>query len=116
MQARTHKRFESGNILWAETVLSEQVKVKNRIKNISMSGICLETSQQLAHDDVYTIEIGSSSKEKIMPAAKVVWSALRSTVKENNNVIPLYEVGLKFVNMDDKEKFSLHNLLIKLVH
>ncbi len=76
----------------------------------------METSHNLSNDDIYNLKIGSGNIGKVTPSAKVVWSTLKKTVKENDNVIPLYDVGLKFIKMDDSAKFSLHKLLIKLIH
>jgi hypothetical protein len=116
IEKRVHKRFEAGEELWAETILSENFKTKDKIINISMGGICLETSQHPAYDDIYRIKIGSGNNRSIVPKAKVVWSSLIKTKKQYNDIAAIYKIGLKFTDMNDDEKFSLHKLIIKLLH
>ncbi|GBE04519.1 MAG TPA: PilZ domain-containing protein [Nitrospirae bacterium] len=109
---RLHKRFETTDRIRAEAAFSDQIK----IKNLSMGGLCIETPQHLVHDNVYEIELFCGNKGNVQQQAKVVWSALRKTVKHEENFLPVYEVGLKFVGQSDNEKFSLHKLITKIIH
>ncbi len=82
-----------------------------------MGGMCIETPQHLTHDSVYRIEIGSGGNNgKITSSVKVAWSTLRKTVQEADEITLVYEVGLKFINLSDKDKFSLHKIITKLIH
>ncbi len=116
MKEREYKRFETDQNLFAETYLTEKQKIKNKIKNLSMGGVCLETFQRMTHNNIYIIEMESKGKEEIMVAGIVIWSTLRKTVKKDNNVIPLYDVGLKFLDLNDSEKLHLNNIISKYSH
>lgn len=111
--ARALKRFAVNNKIWIEDGVAEE----SRIKNISMGGMCIETPQHLTHDGVYQIKIGAGGHSgKVTPSVMVAWSSLRKTVQEADEITPVYEVGLKFINLSDKDKFSLHKLITKLIH
>lgn len=110
---RTLKRFEVNNRIWIEEGVSEE----SSIKNISMGGMCIETPQHLTHDGVYQIKIGSGGhNRKVTPSVMVAWSTLRKTIQEADEITPVYEVGLKFINLSDKDKLSLHKLITRLIN
>lgn len=103
MERRDGERFTAGDKYRAKLILADQVT----IKDISISGICLETSQRLNTNNIYRIEVFSTKNERITPTCLVVRSFLKGTRKENDNTFPLYEVGLKFINLADSEKIFL---------
>lgn len=74
------------------------------IKNISDTGLCLLTSQHINTNTIYRIELLNKEKKKAMLKVEAIWSMLRGTRKDKNDTFPVYEVGLKFVGMDDIEK------------
>ncbi len=81
-----------------------------------MGGLCIETPQHLVHDDVCEIKLCFGDSVNVKQQARVVWSSLRKTVKHEENFLPVYEVGLKFMDLGDIEKFSLHKLITKIIH
>jgi hypothetical protein len=90
-----------------ESFISENV----RVKNMSMGGICLEINQYLSNNSSYRIGLGYSNYVSIMPEVMVVWSVLKKTVKVGDNLIPIYEVGLKFTDLNYIERYYLNKLI-----
>jgi hypothetical protein len=74
------------------------------IKNISETGICLETSQRISTNSIYRIEISNGKEEKKPLTCEVVWTLLKGIRKENDENVPVYEAGLKFIELSDLEK------------
>jgi hypothetical protein len=108
MERREGERFKAGEKYRAKLILAEHV----RIKDISVSGVCIETSQRLNTNNIYRIEILSSRSERITPTGVVVRSFLKETRKEGSDTLPIYDVGIKFVELSDDEK----NFLEKFVN
>ena len=81
----------------AELITTESVK----IKDISLGGICLETSQYLDTKNSFRVEIASNDNEKITPECEISWSSLLVTIEKD---LSIYEVGLKFTRLTDSEK------------
>jgi diguanylate cyclase (GGDEF)-like protein/PAS domain S-box-containing protein len=112
LERRTFKRFKPDNNRWAELDRSGRV----RIKDISLSGICLKTSQYLTADSTYTIKIFPTNNKEITSTCVVVWSYLMRTTTEKDYGIPNYETGLKFVEMNDHLKSSLEKFITNLAN
>jgi hypothetical protein len=88
----------------AKFVHADEVK----IKNISMGGMLAETSRRLNVNNTYKIQITyPDNKESITPTCVIVRSFLRSSIHKT----PLYEVALKFTELNDKEKHFLMRLI-----
>ena len=85
-----------------------------RIKILSDSEMRLLTSERLMTNSLYRIEMVSGNNEKIKPTAEVVSSFLRETQSVNDAVVPIYEVNIKFIQMDEHEKKFLKNLISEL--
>jgi hypothetical protein len=107
MEKRKSERFETGDMCRGELVFAE----KGKIKNISIGGICMEISQHLTIDNIYMIEIVCSKNKKIIPTGVVVWSSFKGTVKKKDDIFPIYEVGLKFIELNDSDKQFLNKLI-----
>jgi diguanylate cyclase (GGDEF)-like protein/PAS domain S-box-containing protein len=108
-EKRISDRFVTRNQSVAELVISEDV----RIKNISVGGICLKTSQQLTKNTLYKIKISCPDDEVIIPTGLVVWSAVRGKHTEYDHMPLHYEAGLKFLELKSRikgilEKFITH--------
>jgi hypothetical protein len=73
------------------------------IKNISETGICLETAQRISTNSIYIIEISNGNEEKKPLTCEVVWTLLKEIRRENDENVPVYEAGLKFVELSDVE-------------
>lgn len=110
MDKRKRKRFTAGKPYKGRIILAEDIMVKN----ISESGLCLETFQRVSTNRVYRIQFQPSDNKKVMLTAQAVWSILRGTRKENEDVIPVYEVGLKFLEMSEIEKQFLEEFIQRL--
>jgi diguanylate cyclase (GGDEF)-like protein len=111
-ERRVYKRFSPGNNCWAKLNGSGRIK----IKDISIGGICLKTSQQLFTKSTHKIKFISSDNEKIAPTAEVVWSYLSGTTREKDDILPHYQSGLKFIEMNNSLKNSLETFITSLAN
>jgi diguanylate cyclase (GGDEF)-like protein/PAS domain S-box-containing protein len=105
-ESRIYKRFKAGNNYWAEINGSGKIS----IKDISISGICLKTSEYLDTSSICKIRVFSST-ESITSQGMVVWSYLMGTQTEKEKSLPYYETGLKFIKTNDKTKRSLEKYI-----
>ena len=74
----------------------------------------METSERLNTNNNYRIEMISGSKEKAALPGKVIRSFIKGALRQGNDTIPFYEVGLKFLELTDNEKQFLEKFLSEL--
>lgn len=110
MEKRERERLKAGAEYKGRLILANAVT----IKDISFSGICVETSERLNTNNNYRIEMISSSKEKAALPGKVVRSFIKGARRQGDDTIPFYEVGLKFLELTNSEKFFLEKFLSEL--
>jgi diguanylate cyclase (GGDEF)-like protein len=106
-QKRVCERYETDASLPAEIVVSGSAV----IKNISVSGIALRTSQRLTKGTIYKIRIRSVGGEELSCQALVVWSSLIGKVFEKGEGGPYYEAGMTFIEPNNSLVRSLENLI-----
>ncbi len=111
MEKRSSDRHKTGDQYKGKVILADKIT----IKDISLTGIRLESIENLTPNNIYRIEITSRDNEKITPLGEVVWSFLMRTVSEKNRTMSIYGVGLKFIELTDDEKHSLEENLNELV-
>jgi hypothetical protein len=105
---RKFERLNPGNKCKGKLILSDDVK----IKDISLGGLCIETTRRLNINNSYKIQIVSNDKKDIItPLGLLVRAKLKGTVKKKDYTLPLYEVALKFIELNDKEKLFLDKLI-----
>jgi hypothetical protein len=110
LERRSSKHYKSGHEYKGKIILAEALT----IRDISLSGIQLETIESLTPDSICRIEITSSGNEKISPLCKVVWSNLVRTEEKKNETLSIYGVGLKFIELNDSEKQFLEKNISEL--
>ncbi len=110
MEKREGDRFKAGNKYKGKLILADAVT----IRDISISGVCLETSERLTTNNLYRIEMVDKDKERMTLTGVAVRSFLRGTLREKDNTVPLYEVGLKFIELKNNEKVFLEKLIKEL--
>jgi len=115
MKARSYvrefERLETGDKCKGKLILADDVE----IKDISYGGIRIETTRRLNINNNYKIQIVSSNKkELITPVGLLVRAKLKGVTKEKDNILPLYEVALKFTGLKDSEKRFLDKLIGEL--
>ena len=103
MKGRISERHKTGDKYKGKVILSDAVT----IKDISLSGIRLETIEDLTPDNKCRTEITSSDNQKITPLCEVVWSSLMRKINEKDRTVSIYGVGLKFIDLTDNEKHFL---------
>ncbi len=99
MEKRNSEHYKTGHKYKGRLILSDLLN----IRDISLSGIQLETVVHLISDSICRIEITSGDNEKITPQCKVVWSDLMRTVKKEGETLSIYFVGLNFTVLNDSE-------------
>jgi len=107
---RIYNRFKTGDKVRAKLILADEVA----IKNISFSGILLETTKRMNINTTYRIQLVSSDNESITPKGMVVRESLSGQINIGINSLPLYSVAFKFVELDEREKRFLDKLLSEI--
>ncbi|MHA2219873.1 MAG: PilZ domain-containing protein [Candidatus Hodarchaeales archaeon] len=92
--------------------------MENRVKitDISIDGICLESSRHIDTKNTYSMKIVTKRNEEIMLKGEVVWSSLRKSIKEKGNIFPIYDIGLKFIEQNDEKNNFLKKITERLAH
>jgi c-di-GMP-binding flagellar brake protein YcgR len=107
MLERRYKRHKTSDKFLAKLILSR----KARIKDISAGGICMETPERLETNRKYRIEMVSGKNERQWLKCEVIWTLLKNTITENDDSVPVYEVGLKFLELNNNEKSFINELV-----
>jgi diguanylate cyclase (GGDEF)-like protein len=102
-EERGYERYNTDNDSSAELVLSGSVM----IKNISIGGILVRTSQRLTKNTIYTIKMLYNNNEGLSHKGLVVWSSLIGKGSEKDETELYYEAGLQFIEQNDGVKRSL---------
>jgi diguanylate cyclase (GGDEF)-like protein/PAS domain S-box-containing protein len=105
-ESRIYKRFTPGDTQLAKIGSSTRVN----IKDISVGGICLKTSEYLDTSKAHEIRV-LSPDEDIRSEGIVVWSYLMGTKTVDDKSTPCYETGLKFINPNNRTKQSLEKYI-----
>src|SRR4030042_6291827 len=105
---RQHKRYQVDVIeINGKIVLAKYVK----ILDICIGGVCLETEKRLNMGSEYTLKMGGRGKV-LTVRGTVVWVLLReSTVDSHGDVIPVYEAGMKFVDVSNEKRNEIVNFI-----
>jgi hypothetical protein len=103
--------FERVSKYKAKLIFGKQFK----IKRLSADEICLLTKERFLTNNCYRIELKSLSDEKIKPLAEVVSSFLKELEKGKDNISPIYEVSLKFNQMDEMESKFIKKLICEFI-
>lgn len=93
-EEREYERHKTDNNNSAELVLSGSAM----IRNISIGGILVRTSQRLTKNTIYTIKMHYDDHEELSPKGLVVWSSLIGKADEKDETEPYYEAGLRFID------------------
>jgi hypothetical protein len=102
MEKRLYERFKTGSDCKLKCAIADKV----RIKDVSMGGICLETSRYINTNNIYYMKIVTKKNEEIELAGHVVRSSFIKVRKSKEDISSVYEIGLNFIEQDnDKKKF-----------
>jgi hypothetical protein len=100
------KRYRNDTIKRGRVIYSNDII----IKKISDSELSLETSLHINTNSVNKIELVNKNKEKKKLAGEAISSLLRRTQIVNGDYVPIYAVGIKFIELSDEEKHFLNKL------
>ena len=100
------KRYSTDTIKRRRIIYSNDIS----ITKISDSEMFLETSLYINTNSVYKLELVNKDKEKKKLTGEAISSFLRRTQKANGDNVPIYEVGIKFIELSDVEKQFLDKL------
>ena len=109
-EERVHERYTSGSGSLAELVVSGSAM----IKDISLGGISLRTSQRLTKNTMYRVKLLFADHEGLSINSIAVWSSLLENVSEKDDAKPYYEAGLRFIELDEHLRESLEKLVISV--
>ncbi len=107
---RRHKRFKLNASEVNSTVMfSWNVKVID----ISLNGVSLESTKRLNLGNSYALRLTDKEKS-ISLKGSVVWSSLIEAREDpSGDVIPVYNVGMKFSGMSPEKGIEIHNFIHK---
>jgi hypothetical protein len=106
MERREFRRVHiNGNI---KGVINQ--KNKGSIKDMSIGGMCFESSTSLLPGRVHSIELTSNYGTKIMISGVVIRSFLKS-IHGGESSSPVYHIGLQFTGKGDEEKKELQRYI-----
>jgi len=100
------KRYRTDTINRGRFIYSKDIS----IKKISDSEMFLETSLYINTNNLYQFELVNKDKEKKKLTGEAISSFLRRTQKANGDNVPIYEVGMKFIELSYEEKQFLDKL------
>lgn len=106
---RQHKRYEVDVMeINGTMVLAKSAK----ILNISIGGVCLQTEKRPNVGSQYTLRI--EGKGKVLTVKDTVaWALLsESSADSGGNVVPLYKVGMKFIDVSNKKINKIVNFIV----
>jgi hypothetical protein len=99
MDKRSSEHYKAGHKYKGRLILVDSLN----IRDISLSGIQLETVEHLIPDSICRIEITSGDNKIITPQCKVIWSDLRRTEEKEGETVSIYFSGLNFTGLSDSE-------------
>ena len=99
MEKRSSEHYKTGHKYKGKLIRADSLN----IRDISLSGIQLETIEHLIEDSICRIEITSGDNEKITPQCKVVWFDLLRTEEKEGEKVSIYSAGLNFTELNESE-------------
>jgi hypothetical protein len=110
MIKREDLRCRNGTIMRGKIISSNDITVKM----INNNGMYFETSQFINTKSSYKVELINQENEKKKIAGEAISSLLKRARNENGDHIPIYEVCVKFTELNDMERRFLYKLKIEL--
>ena len=96
-EKRESRRLITGSHCNIDCAIPDKLK----IKDISISGICLETSRRININSIYSMNFVTKGSGGETLKGNVIWSRLRKSIKYNFDIIPIYHIGIKFIEDND---------------
>jgi len=90
------------------------VQGRHMIRDISLGGISLITSQRLTKNAIYDIRILAGADKELSVKGLVIWSSLMGEVSMPDRRTPRYEAGLKFIELNEDFIKSLEQFMAGL--
>ena len=100
------KRYRTDTINRGRFIYSKDIS----IKKISDSEMSFETFLYIKTYSIYQFELVNKDNEKKKLTGEAISSFLRRTQKANGDNVPIYEVGMKFIELSYEEKQFLDKL------
>jgi hypothetical protein len=96
----------NGTQMRGKIILSDDVS----IKMICERKMCFETSLQINTNSICRVELIDNDNEKMKLTGETLSSLLKRVQADNGDHVPIYEVCMKFIELNDIEKQFLDNL------
>jgi len=90
------------------------VRGSHMIRDISLGGISVRTSQRLTKNAIYDIRILANTDKKLSLKGLVIWSSLMGGVSTPDQRGPRYEAGLMFIELNEDLINSLEQFMAEL--
>jgi len=109
IQERVYERYSTDEhpaelVIWGS----------HMIRDISLGGISVRTSQRLTKNTIYNIRILADADKELSMKGLVVRSSLMGGVSTPDQGTPRYEAGLKFIELDEDLINSLEKFMAGL--
>jgi len=106
---RIHKRFDINN--YRLTIPGIDTC---EIKNISLGGMCLKSPKKLPIKKAYSLKIHPAIYGSKILKGEVIWSSSNDQDKSEKGLPTQYEIGLKFVTLNNLQENALNRFILKL--
>jgi Tfp pilus assembly protein PilZ len=105
---RKNKRYKLDSMgIKSRMVLAKYLK----ILNISIGGVAVQTDKRMTVGSQYTLKIESKGKTLNVKGV-VVWSVLGESIRDTrDNIIPIYTVGMKFIDTSPEKTGEIINFI-----
>jgi len=84
------------------------------LKDISIGGICMQSSNQLDVNTIHTIDFHGTDNNDMKSEGRVVWSSHLPAGRDGGRKPAKYEAGMKFIEINDVVKTALNNIIDNL--
>jgi len=106
MDMRSAKRFEVNGQVYGKMVLVESLE----IEDISMTGIRFKSVRRVNMNSPHRIRIERGDVSVVLKGT-IVRATFKGLQQIEGKSMPVYEVGMHFKSMSDKEMQSLEHLI-----
>ena len=103
-ERRRHPRI---HVRWPITVFIDQRRIEGETRNISVSGLFIRCDDALRREESLLLSLRPQEGQEIWVKGKVAWS----DSSRFNGTITKYSMGFSFVEISDRDKLLLEDLV-----
>jgi hypothetical protein len=102
-----NRRHPRVNARWPLTVLRQNERLEGETRNISFSGVLIQSEEPLQLNEFLRLALEPPLKPPIWVSGEVVWSDSDRSHEDAEN----YSMGFSFVEISDVDKALLKNMV-----